>query len=101
MPETGAGTSVRDQGIKRLGNYELTNKMNKLQLVPPSPPKTKNGKLVWQKQHEEFLKDACKAGLTTGSAVRNVCGAAWKEVEAKKITRKMCALGLKADKNSK
>ena len=75
--------------------------MNKLQLVPPSPPKTKNGKLVWQKQHEEFLKDACKAGLTTGSAVRNVCGAAWKEVEAKKITRKMCALGLKADKNSK
>ena len=50
VPETGTGTSVRDQGIKRLGNYELINKMNKLQLVPPSPPKTKNGKLVWQKE---------------------------------------------------
>jgi len=72
--------------------------MSKFSLKPPVPPVLKNGKLVWEEEHEEYLKAAFKAGLTTGTEVRTECGGAWRSVPASKITNKIKSLGLKKGK---
>ena len=75
--------------------------MNKLNLVPPAPPKANNGgRIAWSKEQEEFLVKAFGAGVDTPGKIQKFCGGAWKSVPSDKLSRKIQSLGLKKTKKN-